>query len=204
MSAAMPTLRNRALPHRFALALALLTLGSASVPQLLASAAAATPASAHTPTEPASARAQNGLDATSNATPSSSGEASAARTGAATTPTTTYVPAGSTPVPSTAPSTAASTPTVTIPATEAAHVTAATPATAAAPAKKGDQPISTGAIVIAVLAALLILACGAWAVARHSAFEPYWLLSLRHAMAEAGFRVSATWAEFTDWLRLGH
>jgi hypothetical protein len=30
------------------------------------------------------------------------------------------------------------------------------------------------------------------------------MLSLRHAMAEAGFRASATWAEFSDWVRLGH
>jgi hypothetical protein len=205
MSAAMAPLRNRALPHGFAVALALLTLGSASAPQLPASASAAAPASTHSPTEPPSARAQNGLDATSNATPSSSGEAHAARTGAVTTPTTTYVPAGRTPAPSTTPSAAASTPTVTIPATEAAHAAATTPpVSAAAPAKKGDEPISAGAIVIAVLAALLILAVGAWAVARRSAFEPHWLLSLRHAMAEAGFRASATWAEFTDWLRLGH
>jgi len=40
--------------------------------------------------------------------------------------------------------------------------------------------------------------------ARRRAFEPHWLLSLRHAMAEAGFRASATWAEFSDWVRLGH
>jgi hypothetical protein len=25
----------------------------------------------------------------------------------------------------------------------------------------------------------------------------------RHATAEAGWRTSAAWAEFTDWLRLG-
>jgi hypothetical protein len=54
-----------------------------------------------------------------------------------------------------------------------------------------------------VLAALLVLGCLAWAVARRRAFEPQWTLSFRHAMAEAGFRASATWAEFTDWLRLG-
>lgn len=64
--------------------------------------------------------------------------------------------------------------------------------------------ISTGAIVVAVVAALLVLACIGWALARRRAFEPHWLLSLRHAMAEAGFRVSATWAEFADWVRLGH
>jgi hypothetical protein len=64
--------------------------------------------------------------------------------------------------------------------------------------------ISTGAIVIAVLAAVLLLACIGWALARRRAFEPRWMLSLRHAMAEAGFRASATWAEFSDWVRLGH
>jgi len=64
--------------------------------------------------------------------------------------------------------------------------------------------LSTAAIVIAVLAAVLVLACIGWALARRRAFEPHWMLSLRHAMAEAGFRLSATWAEFADWVRLGH
>ncbi len=63
--------------------------------------------------------------------------------------------------------------------------------------------VSTGAIVIAVLAAVLVLACIAWAVARQRAYEASWMLSLRHALAEAGFRASATWAEFTDWVRMG-
>jgi hypothetical protein len=49
-----------------------------------------------------------------------------------------------------------------------------------------------------------VLACLAWALARTLAFEPHWTLSLRHAVAEAGFRASATWAEFSDWARLGH
>jgi hypothetical protein len=71
-------------------------------------------------------------------------------------------------------------------------------------AKKGDRPLSTGAIVIAALAALLVLVCAAWGVARLTAFEPRWWISLRHSMAEAGFRASATWSEFTDWVRLGH
>jgi hypothetical protein len=64
--------------------------------------------------------------------------------------------------------------------------------------------LSAGATAIAVAAALLILGCLAWAIARRRAFEPHWTLALRHAMAEAGFRVSATWAEFLDWARLGH
>jgi hypothetical protein len=63
--------------------------------------------------------------------------------------------------------------------------------------------LSTAAIVAVVLAAVLVLACIAWALARRRAFEPHWLLSLRHAMAEAGFRLSATCAEFADWARLG-
>ncbi len=53
--------------------------------------------------------------------------------------------------------------------------------------------------MLAAIAALLLLACAAWAFARSRAYEPHWLVSMRHAMAEAGFRTSATWAEFTDW-----
>jgi hypothetical protein len=67
-----------------------------------------------------------------------------------------------------------------------------------------SSTLSTAAIAAAVIAAVLVLACLGWALARRRAFEPHWLLSLRHAMAEAGFRGSATWAEFSDWVRLGH
>lgn len=67
----------------------------------------------------------------------------------------------------------------------------------------GSGHVSTEAIVLAAIAALLLLACAAWAFARSRAYEPHWLVSMRHAMAEAGFRTSATWAEFTDWARLG-
>lgn len=57
--------------------------------------------------------------------------------------------------------------------------------------------------MIAAVAALVALLCLVWAAARMLAFEPHWTLSVRHAMAEAGFRASATWAEFSDWARLG-
>jgi len=67
----------------------------------------------------------------------------------------------------------------------------------------GSEHVSTEAVVLAAIAALLLLACAAWAFARSRAYEPHWLVSMRHAMAEAGFRTSATWAEFTDWARLG-
>jgi hypothetical protein len=96
----------------------------------------------------------------------------------------------------------------------AASTTAAAPpvttlkSTSTAPARtharsKPSSKLSTAAIVVAAVAALLALGCAAWGLARRRAFEPHWLLSLRHAMAEAGFRTSATWAEFADWARLG-
>jgi hypothetical protein len=72
------------------------------------------------------------------------------------------------------------------------------------PATSGIRHISALAIVIAALGALLVLGCAAWALMRRRAFEPHWWLAMRHSMAEAGYRTSATWAEFTDWLRLGH
>lgn len=67
----------------------------------------------------------------------------------------------------------------------------------------GSTHVSTEAIALAAIAAVLLLACVAWAFARSRAYEPHWLVSMRHAMAEAGFRTSATWAEFTDWARIG-
>lgn len=63
--------------------------------------------------------------------------------------------------------------------------------------------LSTGAIIVAVIAGLLALACLAWALARLRGLEPRWSLELRHAVAEAGFRTQETLAELADWLRLG-
>lgn len=67
----------------------------------------------------------------------------------------------------------------------------------------GATHASSAAIALAVLGGLVALACLGWALARVRTYEPRWLLSLRHAGAEAGFRASATWAELTDWVRLG-
>ncbi|HUB73868.1 MAG TPA: hypothetical protein VL979_07525 [Solirubrobacteraceae bacterium] len=64
--------------------------------------------------------------------------------------------------------------------------------------------LSGGAVALIALGAVLVLGCLAWALARAFAFEPRWTLSLRHALAEARLRIAATWAEFGDWLRLGH
>jgi hypothetical protein len=118
----------------------------------------------------------------------------------ANTPTTTYAPSGGATAPGGG-AAAASPPTATT------TPAATTPAQATAPGKAasrgGDRPLSTGAIVIAALAALLVLGCVGWAFARSRAFEPHWLITLRHSAAEAGFRVSATWSELLDWARLG-
>lgn len=216
-STAMQRRRNRLLRRISALAAAIACVVATGSPQLLGSATAAAPTSAATtPAQPvpASAKAQNGLDATSSVAPSNAGGTSAPAASTAT-PTTTYAPSNGTALPSTTPSTtpgatpstatpgaAASPPAVSTPATSAAQPPA--PAQGRTTAKKGDRPLSTGAIVIAALAALLVLVCAAWGIARLTAFEPRWSISLRHSMAEAGFRVSATWSEFTDWVRLGH
>jgi hypothetical protein len=64
--------------------------------------------------------------------------------------------------------------------------------------------LSDGALVAVAVAALVVLLCLVWAVARAFAFEPRWTLSLRHSLGEAAFRASATWDEFSDWARLGH
>ena len=151
----------------------------------------------------ASSAAKSGSTGSTGATSTApAGAAGSATAPAATTPTTTFVPSGGTP------------PTATTPATGAPGTrTATTPSTTPSQALSNKGKASTKpahhnglgalAIIIAALAALVVLACAAWAVARQRAYEPHWWLSLRHAMAEAGFRTSATWAEFTDWARLG-
>ena len=64
-----------------------------------------------------------------------------------------------------------------------------------------DAPVPL--IALAVLAGLLALATMAVGVARWRAWEPAWAERFRHAAGEAGWRASSTWAEFTDFVRLG-
>ncbi len=45
--------------------------------------------------------------------------------------------------------------------------------------------LSAWAIVAVVAAALLIVVCLAWGVARWFAYEPHWTVTLRHSLAEA-------------------
>jgi hypothetical protein len=111
-------------------------------------------------------------------------------------PTTTTTPTVSTPV-------KAAVPTLTPPSSVTKPTTTTIVGRPVTHTTKHSETLSTAAIAAAVVAAVLVLACIGWALARRRAFEPHWMLSLRHAMAEAGFRLSATWAEFADWVRLG-
>ena len=92
-------------------------------------------------------------------------------------------------------------------ATPTAATTAPAPAPAPAAASQ-TAPQSTSShkgarLALIVLGALLVMLLALWAFARWWAWEPHWLVRWRHATAEAGWRASAAWAEFTDWLRLG-
>lgn len=113
-------------------------------------------------------------------------------------------PASATTSNTTLPSASTSTQTTTLPATPPAKTTGTAAGNKATHATRGGGGISGGALLAAVIAALIALACVGWAVFRLGAFEPHWLLSWRHSLGEASFRASATWAEFTDWIRLGH
>ena len=73
----------------------------------------------------------------------------------------------------------------------------------AQPAVAGAADAPAPILLLAILGALLALGAAAFALGRWWAFEPAWLLGTRHSWHEAGFRASAVWAEFRDWVRLG-
>jgi len=64
-----------------------------------------------------------------------------------------------------------------------------------------DAPLPL--VLLAVLTAMALLGGLLWGLGRFVAFDPPWLAAGRHATSEAGWRASASWAEFTDWVRLG-
>lgn len=152
-----------------------------------------TPAQAASPPRfpiPASALPHGGATTTTGVATTSAGTATTPAAGA-TTPTST-APAVTTPGSATTPATP----------TGAGILTPTRPALVHHAPTKGTS-LSMGAIVAAALAALLILLCLLWSAARWYAYEPRWILPARHAIGEAGMRMSATWEEFGDWLRLG-
>lgn len=67
------------------------------------------------------------------------------------------------------------------------------------PATDAPFPI----LALAILAGLMALSGLGFGVARWVGWEPAWADNLRHAAGEAGWRASSTWAEFTDFVRLG-
>jgi len=105
-----------------------------------------------------------------------------------TVPTTTPAPATTTPAPA-----------ATTPAPNATTTTTA----AAAPAGSGSDGDGPAAWLVGliVLGALVLLVLVLWGLARLTAWEPRWLPAARHSVGEAGYRTSAGWAEFRDWLR---
>ena len=130
------------------------------------------------------------------ATTSTSAPTGAVQPGTVAPPTTT--PAGAaTPTASTATSAA---PTTTTPASTSSSTTVIV-AHKPKPSAKG---LSAGALALAILGALLVLGCIVWALGRWLALEPRWTISLTHSLREAAYRASETWAEFSDWARLGH
>ncbi len=70
--------------------------------------------------------------------------------------------------------------------------------------KPSAKGLSAWALALAILGALLVLGCIVWALGRWLALEPRWTISLTHSLREAAYRASETWAEFSDWARIGH
>lgn len=132
----------------------------------------------------------------------------------------TVAPATTTPasaVPQTTSTPATALPTTTTPATATPTTTATTPSGATPTATTPGSTtvivvhkttshathLSTLALALAILGALLVLGCLVWALGRWLALEPRWTVSLMHSLREASYRTSATWAEFSDWVRIG-
>lgn len=115
---------------------------------------------------------------------------------------------GSVPPPvTTTPAPAATTPGATTPAP--APTATATAPVAPAPAQQQPAPATSNhdrtplVVALIVVGALVLLALLLWALARARGWDPAWTARMRHSWGEAGYRTTSTWAEFTDWLRLG-
>jgi hypothetical protein len=164
---------------------------------------------------PASARVHGTTPTSTTPAPAPAATTPAAVTPAAVTPAGGVQPGGVQPgtvaPPTTAPATtvppAATTPAATVPPTATPTSPPGTHSTTvvgvARKANSKGTRLSTGALALAVLGALLALGCLVWVLARWLALEPRWTVSLMHSLREASYRGSATWAEFSDWARLG-
>ncbi len=89
----------------------------------------------------------------------------------------------------------------TQPTTPAITPTTTTPAAGTTSSSHHDRtPLVVAGATLGALALLLLLL---WLWARARGWDSTWLARQRHAWGEAGFRVTSTWSEFADWLRLG-
>jgi hypothetical protein len=79
----------------------------------------------------------------------------------------------------------------------------AIPSAATGPVASGADDAPAPLLVLAVMLGTLLVLAGLWLAARWLGFDPPWLARWRHATQEAGWRASAAWSEFTDWVRLG-
>jgi len=73
----------------------------------------------------------------------------------------------------------------------------------AEPTSGRSEGMPAAVVGLGALAGFLALVALAWLIARALAWEPRWWPGVRHACQEAGWRASGTWADFTDWVRLG-
>lgn len=71
------------------------------------------------------------------------------------------------------------------------------------PTSGRSDGLPAAVVGLGALAGLLAVLALAWLLARALAWEPGWWPRARHAVQEAGWRASGTWADFTDWVRLG-
>ncbi len=136
---------------------------------------------------------------TANTTPTATTPA----TTPTTPPATTTAPTGTTATTETAPG-ASTTTTSTTPATvvPVPSVTLIVGSTGTAGADLEPAP-PIWAVLVGVIAFLSLLVLVIAALMRWRAYDPPWLRRARHSCAEASWRVGGTWAEFTDWIRLG-
>lgn len=106
------------------------------------------------------------------------------------------------------PATGGAAPPAPTPTTPGATTPAPRAGPAPTPASSGNGVDAATVVLLAAgaLVGLIVLAALALALAlaRWRAWEPEWALGARHAVGEAGYRVTATWADFRDWLRIGH
>lgn len=144
---------------------------------------------------------------TSTATTSASGAQPGTVAPGSSTPTSS-TPATTVPTTTTPGATTPQSATPTGPATLAPATTGpGTPATLGIVRVKPHQKSKglTGlALVLAIVGVLLILACLAWAAARWMGLQPRWSTAMMYSLREASYHASATWAEFSDWARIGH